>query len=166
MGNSHEHFPHVRAPRRASLVWSPTERGTRRLAAMTRACRAVRRVLTGGSARDSEQWRVLPRKGMFSSWLALRAHERDVGGREQGKYFLRALRLLPSTSYTFCASCLRGAWPSRRALHLVLLELGCPQDCFLRPAGWRRKLISDCADVQTALINDLKWLLVANNRSS
>lgn len=70
------------------------------------------------------------------------------------------------TSYKFYSLSLYCRSLSSKACNFVLLESGCVQDCSLSPAGWKRKLISDCADVHTALINGLKWWFVANNRSS
>lgn len=68
-------------------------------------------------------------------YLVVSANETDSGDRDQLKDLKHFFGCFPQPPINSALLSLHGARSSRRALHLVLLELGCPQDCFLSPAG-------------------------------
>lgn len=84
-------FPTSEPPEEQSLVSRPHWMWDPSACRDDPARRTARRLLTGGSLRT----RMLPREGVFSSWLVLWAQELDVGGGSRGSTSLGCLGSCP-----------------------------------------------------------------------
>lgn len=166
MWNSYQRLPRVWTTRKAQNLFQPasnTVSGWRAL--MTHSCSAVGQVLTTDSAGHPNIIMGALEEGGVTTLvpevtLGLSASEWFVSQRAPEKCMAVSLAhgsfsLPPINSAVLrCVvdHCHPGHGPGSPGI-------GLSSRLLLKPAGWKRKLIADCADVQAALISDLKWLL-------